>query len=476
MTFFRREADRLDAYLDDQVAGRSIDPDDLDPALIETWTWATTAMAHTPSDPIAKSDTWRTIMQTQTAAAALPALTPPARRYDELAKPRWSHRAMAFVGTAALAAGLAVGIIGYDRFGGTGLPNEPTSIPAASFFLPGTPEATGCDAPRREPGAIEKIMETPPSRTPYFPRMNQNPRTDPIVGTSGGVGSVDGTSLWMNSSPDESMHDDIQHMLDTLYSCRAYALDPQGRIDMEGPYFSLYSDDYFRRELNGFTQAGLGLQINTFWLPSTKPVVIETRKLMDGERYLVVLDETIGRDGDSRVLSVVLGENGAWYIDEVGSMTEPQVDAAGTPIIDEAEFSARATEFAATPVADRFPHALTISVADLAAANEDPWICDVQNGTPIPCSSGGLHRLGPWAYNELPANLPFTFTFVNTSDVSTHISSPELAIDVEVPAGKQVEIEVNADPGSYDVVFTQGDATSSWTLQFEPEDGRFSMG
>ena len=30
MTFFRREADRLDAYLDDQLAGRSIDPDDLD--------------------------------------------------------------------------------------------------------------------------------------------------------------------------------------------------------------------------------------------------------------------------------------------------------------------------------------------------------------------------------------------------------------------------------------------------------------
>lgn len=478
MTFFRREADRLDSYLDDQMAGRSIDPDDLDPALIETWTWATTAMAHTPSDPIAKSDTWRTIMHSQSAAVAMPAaaMTPPVRRYDELAKPKWSHRAMAFVGTAALAAGLAVGILGYDRFGGGGSPNEPTAIPAASFFLPGTPQAIGCDVPRREPGAIEKIMETPPSRTPYFPRLNQNPLTDPIIGTGKGKDLVDGTVLWLNSSPDESVQSDIKQLLETLYDCRAYALDSQGRIDLESPYFSLYSDDYFRRELNGFTQVGLPLELNTFWLPSTKPVVVEIRKLMDGDRYLVVLDESRGNGDTSRVLSVVPGEDGAWFIDEVGRMTQPEVDAAGTPIVDQAEIAANATEYAATPVTDRFPAELTVSVADFAAANIDPWICGVQASTPIPCTNGGLHRIGPWAYNEIPANIPFTFTFVNTSDLSTHIVSPELAIDVEVPAGQQVEIEVNADPGTYDVVFTQGDATSSWAFQFEPEDGRFSMG
>ncbi len=59
-----------------------------------------------------------------------------------------------------------------------------------------------------------------------------------------------------------------------------------------------------------------------------------------------------------------------------------------------------------------------MSIADVAAANVDPWNCDFQNGTPIPCTSGGLQPLGPWGYNELPANLPFTFTFVNTSDVA----------------------------------------------------------
>ncbi len=295
MTFFRREADRLDTYLDDQVAGRLIDPDDLDPALIETWTWAKTAMAHMPSDPDTKVETWRTIVHSHAIAAPFPATAPqpPARRYDDLAKPRWSHRAMALVGTAALAAGLAVGVVGFDRFGGGGAPNQPTSIPAASFFLPGTPEATGCDVPRRAPGAIEQIMQTPPSQTPYFPRINGNPLTDPIVGISG-TGSVDGTSLWMNSSPDDSKQVAVQAMLDTLYDCRAYSLNAQGRIDMEGPYFSLYSDDYFRRELNGFVQAGLDLQINSFWLPSSKPVILETRKLMAGDRYLVVLDETVG--------------------------------------------------------------------------------------------------------------------------------------------------------------------------------------
>lgn len=125
---------------------------------------------------------------------------------------------------------------------------------------------------------------------------------------------------------------------------------------------------------------------------------------------------------------------------------------------------------------DRFPQELTVSVADIAEANVDPWICDEQDGTPVPCSTGGLQRLGPWVYNEIPADLPFAFTFVNTSEFSTHIVSPELGIDAEVPGGEQITVEVEADPGMYTIEFTQGDATSSWTFQFEPEDGRFSMG
>ena len=84
--------------------------------------------------------------------------------------------------------------------------------------------------------------------------------------------------------------------------------------------------------------------------------------------------------------------------------------------------------------------------------------------------------MGPWAYNEIPANLPFTFTFVNTSEAPTHISSPELGIAVVLPGGEQVGVEVEADPGMYTIEFTQGDATSSWTFDFQPEDGRFSMG
>ena len=55
-------------------------------------------------------------------------------------------------------------------------------------------------------------------------------------------------------------------------------------------------------------------------------------------------------------------------------------------------------------------------------------------------------------------------------------SPPELAIDVEVPTGQQVDIEVNADPGNYDIVFTQGDATSSWTFTFESETAASAWG
>lgn len=92
-------------------------------------------------------------------------------------------------------------------------------------------------------------------------------------------------------------------------------------------------------------------------MPTTQPVVLETRKLMDGDRYLVVLAESGGGRDTSQVLSVVSGENGAWYIDEAGSMTQPEIDAAGTPIVDQEAISARATEYAATPATSRFPSA-----------------------------------------------------------------------------------------------------------------------
>ncbi|MBX3069434.1 MAG: hypothetical protein KF883_02900 [Thermomicrobiales bacterium] len=473
MTFFRREADRLNTYLDDQLAGQSIDPDDLDSSLVDTWTWAKTAMAQMPSDPDAKSDTWRALMQAHAVAAPLPAasLNPPVRRLDDLAKPHWSHRAMAMVGAAALVIGLVAGIAGFDRFGGGGAPNEPTSIPAASFFLPGTPEATGCDVRRREPGAIEQIVQTPPSQMPYFPRLNPDPVSQPILESGLGDNSVDGTALWMNSSPDDSAQAGIQQMLDTLYDCRAFAIGSDGRTDMEGPFFSLFSDDYFRRELNGYVAAGQEVQLGAFWMPATRPVAVETRKLMDGERYLVVLDETIGLGGDSRVLSVVPGEDGSWYIDEVGRMTDPQIDAEGTPIAS-LDFS----DVTPVPAVERFPHELTMAIADLTVANQFGLVCDFQDGTPVPCTDAGLWRIGPWAPNELPASIPFTVTFVNTSDVATHIVSPALSIDVELPAGERVELEVNAEPGSYEILFAQGDSTSTWTFQFEPEDGRFSMG
>ena len=219
MTFFRREADRLDSYLDDHVAGRSIDPDDLDslnldPALIETWTWATTAMAHMPSDPDAKSDTWRTIMQSHAIAAPFPGatLTPPVRRYDEVTKPRWSHRAMAFVGTAALAAGLAVGVVGFDRFGGGGAPNR-ADLDSGRILLPAghpgshrlrrPPPRAGCD---RADHADARHR-----RSPYFPTAQRRSligRTHRDWRTRGGA--VDGTTMWMNSSPDDSVQGDIQ--------------------------------------------------------------------------------------------------------------------------------------------------------------------------------------------------------------------------------------------------------------------------
>ena len=49
-----------------------------------------------------------------------------------------------------------------------------------------------------------RSWQTPPSQMPYFPRLNPDPVSRPILGmVRYGEGSVDGTALWMNSSPDE---------------------------------------------------------------------------------------------------------------------------------------------------------------------------------------------------------------------------------------------------------------------------------
>lgn len=57
-----------------------------------------------------------------------------------------------------------------------------------------------------------------------------------------------------------------------------------------------------------------------------------------------------------------------------------------------------------------------------------------------------------------------------------HLTGIVPDIGGQLPAGEKVEIEVTEEPGTYEIVFAQGEAVSSYTFVFEPEDGQFTMG
>jgi hypothetical protein len=176
MTLFEAEADGLNQFLDAHVRGRSIDPDDLDPALVETYKRVRALDARSAPEPRLMTDLWRSMMTTipieaeQLTAAVGPAFPSIPRLGNWDRRQKW----IGLVATLGLVALLLAGTVGYQRFNGGSGESQPSVIPAA-MQTAGTPTVTGCEAEPREPGSVAAMVETPQTQQPYLPRFGDDP-------------------------------------------------------------------------------------------------------------------------------------------------------------------------------------------------------------------------------------------------------------------------------------------------------------
>jgi hypothetical protein len=348
----------------------------------------------------------------------------------------------------AVAVLLLAGTVGYQQYAQNSDPGLPTTIPAA-FIQDGTPTGTGCEAEPREPGSVAEIVETPQTLMPYLPRFG----ADPMYGPNQDRPLASGDFLLNNSTPDDSVRPQIETTLQQLHVCRFYALTSEG-TNTEGRYFALFSDDFLRRELRGYQEAGMELELHEFWSPQTLPVVEEIRHLHGfeqagfGNQYLAILEtpENVQRELGTLVI-VFVEEGGRWLVDEVGYADMPSGDASPVP---------------ATPVpgawVDRMPHMLDIAIYDSDPMGTPPAAaCDTVQGTPVSCGFTGYQKHGPWWFNEFPANTDFKMTFYNLGQQSHRVEIEDLGISIELPPDSSESFVLNTEPGEYLFTIYEGD-------------------
>ena len=278
---------------------------------------------------------------------------------------------------------------------------------------------------------------------------------DPVYGPSQDRQPANGDSLLMNSAADDSFREPITAALQELVDCRFYSLDSLGRIDMEGRYFALYSDDYFRRELSGYEDAGMPLALVSYWASPSMPEVVETRRITDNQ-VLAVLNMR-NNEPEGTLVIIFVNERGRWLVDEVGFADMIDADASPVP------------SMPSTPVpgnwVDRYPLQQEIAIHDIDPAATpvgmsdglDSTICGpIDRGTPVPCEVH-FQRMGPYPLTEYPANTDFTIMFYNLGERSKRIEIADLGIAVELEPGGSNAAVLNADPGEYLFTIYQDD-------------------
>jgi hypothetical protein len=448
MLFPDSEAERLNHYLDARVQGQQVDPEDLDPVLVDAYERVRAMDARSAPDPQLMTNIWRSMMNTIPAnagysqRAAAPAL--PVRPWLP------ERRSWSLSGALAMAIGLVTlllaGTIGYLQYNNSSDSDQPTTIPAALQQV-GTPTSTGCETVERAPGSLAEIVETPQTSFPYLPRYGY----DPLYGGSQEWQVADRGFLLENSTPDAAVAPQIERTLQQLVSCRFYLTDSNGNLDMEGRFFALFSDDYFRREFSGYQEAGRPLLLVSYWNPSALPSIVETRRLLEddgsdnGKRVLAFLD--LSDSGVDNPMAVVFVKEGdQWLVDEVGYVDPPAVN--GSPVV--------ATDVPTSWI-DHYPLQLDIAIHDATSnatpaggsGNGDGLLCAPQfRGTPIPCGTS-FQAHGPYIYNEFPANTDITVTLYNVGDHSHRFEVAEIGISVDLEPDQSKSFVINEDSGEY---------------------------
>lgn len=450
------EAERLDRAIDATLRGEpGAFLDGADASLLAAFAQIRALAENEPVDSHLKRDLWRSMMST--GPTAYPRQPNPNRNGRpphtiELARSRSSRGAARSrlgetITTLTLIALLVIGFVGYRQFGGDEDRGR-TRIPAVSQpATPTGPTVSGCATQPREPGTVEALAGTPPSRGATLPRMNNDPLYSEALGSDE---PVNGETLLLSSEPDPALIAPVTAVVEQLVACRIYAHSSPLISDLDGRYWALYSDDFFRRELSGYREAGLPIAMGSYWMPSTVPTVVETRVLIGDSRVLAILGPSYS---DSPTQVLILEQSGdRWLIDEVGTVLIPTDDSAYAatppalrgrlPRLDIALYDARPM---ATPTA-----------ADPAMPERWETVCDPLLGDlMVPCLAT-VHRFGPYVYNEFPADTDFTVTLYNLGSETRRFTVAELGIDVTVAPDDAVSFVLNAGPGEYLYLIYEG--------------------
>lgn len=486
MALPNRDAERLDHALDAQLQGREESLNDSHAGLLTTFGSLQAMNEQVATDTKLRNDLWRSMMSTiplslpghlpvpsrssVTGSHAIPFIVKADRRVHR----RTILQSMLVI---ALLFVLMVGAIGYRQFGaGDSGPSIPAPM-AAQMSYQG-PNIGNCETQPRSPGSVADLAGQVPSESSAFPRYNDDPLQS-IDSPDFSSTIMDPNTLLAQTDPVEAVDPAIDDLLRQLYNCSPYLLKNSSAFDLDGRYFALFSDDYFRREFAGYKAIGKDLRLARTWTPNGYvPKVLDVRSL--GDRILLILDGPhASRSGNYPVLLLAHATDG-WRVDEVGNVATTGDWNPATPV-------------SATPQASPVsglnydgPLAVTYVLFDVATAGTPPAllanyssICDqIPGGEDIDC--GWLtNRLGPWWYNEYPANTDFTFLISNVSSENRRFEVGTLGISIEIAGNSTVPVVINAAPGEYLFTIYPGSSTKplvGGVLYFNAPGQRYSQG
>ncbi|MGH2560879.1 MAG: SH3 domain-containing protein [Thermomicrobiales bacterium] len=302
------------------------------------------------------------------------------------ARPRW------FGGGLAAAVLAIAAVVGYAAYWlAPPSDGERPTMPAAvqetgtAQASPG-PALAGCTVAPRPDGSVVDLAGSGPTVMRVLPRQNNDP-----VHFEQPVGPADGEALFHGKpSAAAEVVADINATLAELTTCRFYLLGPDGRIELDGRYFALYSDDYFRGELAGYREAGKEPTIHSLWVPNTVATVVDARMLPDGRIAAVLATGTERYHPDRRWVAIFVRVGDRWLVDEVGLATFPSFSTpVASPVASATTAAAGATSQPWTPTV---PLVLELAIFDAVPERV---------GTPAPSEFVLTHQ----SSTSLPVNL-----------------------------------------------------------------------